>query len=50
MLNKIMAKESRLTVPRGEGKGEEWMGTWGVFLDASCYIWNRWAVGPYCTA
>ena len=24
MLNKIMAKESRLTVPRGEGKGEEW--------------------------
>ena len=20
------------------------------FLDANCYIWNGWAMGPYCTA
>ena len=22
----------------------------GVFLDANCYIWSGWAMGPYCTA
>ena len=21
----------------------------GVFLDANCYIWNGWEMGPYCT-
>ena len=38
------AKESRLVVPRG------WCGEWDVqgveFLDANCYIWNGWAMGP----
>ena len=34
----IMAKESRLVVPRGEGVG--WTGNlW--FLDENCYIWNK---------
>ena len=22
----------------------------GSFLDANCYIWNGWAMAPYCTA
>ena len=22
---------------------------WGL-RDANCYIWNGWAMGPYCTA
>ena len=40
----IIAKESRLVVPSGEGRGTASLG----FLDAS--IWNGWTMGPYCTA
>ena len=43
----IMAKENRLVVPKGEGVG--WMDSL-AFLDANCYIWNGWAMGPYRTA
>ena len=43
----IMAKESRLVVPRREGV--EWTGDLG-FGDANDCIWNGWAMGPYCTA
>ena len=46
----IMAKESRLGGPRGKGEGVGWMGILAVFLDEKCYIWNGWAMGPYCTA
>jgi len=46
----IIAKESRLGVLGGaKGKGMSWMGLLGFFLDANCYIWNGWAMGPYCT-
>ena len=31
------------------GEGVEGTGSLG-FWDANCYIWNRWAMGPYCTA
>ena len=41
-----MAKERRLGVPRREGGGS---GHLGDFLDANCYTWNGWAMGPYCT-
>ena len=31
--------------------GKEWQGwAFGGFGDANCYIWNRWAMGSYCTA
>ena len=45
-----MAKERRLGVP-GAWKGGEWNG-WHFegFLNANCYIWSGWAMGPYCTA
>ena len=33
----------------GSQEGVGWMGSLG-FLDANCYIWNGWAMGPYCTA
>ena len=32
---------------KGEGVG--WTDSLG-FLDANCYVWNGWAMGPYCTA
>ena len=36
-------------IRRGEGGRTGMDGQFGV-LDANCYIWNGWAVGPYCTA
>ena len=42
----VMAKESRLVVPGAGGRD----GQFGGVLDANCYIWNGWAVGPCCTA
>ena len=48
---KIMAKKSRLGVPRGKGEGAGRMGICGGRgLDTNCYIWNGWALGAYCTA
>ena len=36
---------------RGERDGVRWMElAFGGFLDTNCYIWNRWVMGPYCTA
>ena len=33
------------------GRRREWDGrAFGGFLDANCYTWNGWAMGPYCTA
>ena len=43
-----MAKENRLVVPRGE-EGVGWMGSLR-FLDANYYVWNGWAMGPFCIA
>ena len=32
------------------GRRREWDGrAFGGFLDANCYTWNGWAMGPYCT-
>ena len=31
------------------GKGVRLIGSSG-FLDANCYIWNGWTMGPYCAA
>ena len=47
-----MAKKSRLEAPRvASWEGRDWDGqAFGGFLDANCYIWNGWALGPYCTA
>ena len=45
-----MAKERRLRVPWGERGVSGMNGHFGGFLDANCYIWNVWAVGPYYTA
>ena len=33
----------------GTGEGEAWMGS-SEFSDANCYVWNGWAMGPYCMA
>ena len=44
--NQITARESRLLLPRG-GSGMD--GQSGV-LGWNRYIWNGWAMGPYCTA
>ena len=41
----MMAEESRLMAARGKGEREGWMGSLG-FLDANCYIWYGWAMGP----
>jgi len=46
----IMAKESRFRVPKGKGRGSGMDGHFGGLGDANCYIWNGWAMGPYCTA
>ena len=46
-----MAKVCRLGDPMGEMDGSGMDGHFGVFfLDAKFYIWNRWAMGPYCVA
>ena len=45
-----MTKESRLGVPKEERGGSGMDGHLGGFLDANCYIWNGWAMGPYGTA
>ena len=46
-----MNKESRPGVPGvGERGGSGMDGHFEGFLDANCYIWDRWAVGPYCIA
>ena len=44
-------QEEPIRGSQGEN-GREWdrRAFGGVFLDAHCYIWNRWAMGPYCTA
>ena len=37
----------------GSKEGGEWEWEWVGHLglgDANCYIWNGWAMGPYCTA
>ena len=44
----IMAKESRLWFPWGRGMGVAWTGSW-EFGDVNGYIWDRWAIEPYCT-
>ena len=41
-----MAKR-RLGVPGGERGGNGTDGHFGGFLDANCYIWTGWVVGPY---
>ena len=43
-------EEQSLGLPRGTGEGVGWMGIWGLFLEANCYVWNEWAMGSYCTA
>ena len=45
----ITAKESRLMVPGG-GVGGRGRDRQFGFLKANCYLWNGWAMGPYCTA
>ena len=47
--DQIMAKESRLGVPSGDRAGSGMDRHFGVFFNANYYIWNRWAVRPYCT-
>ena len=42
----MMAKKSRLGVPKGERRGSGMDGYLGGFLDANSYIWNGWATGP----
>ena len=52
-LKQIMAKKSRFGVGggvMGEAGGSGLDGHFGSFLHANCYIWNRWAMGSYCTA
>ena len=44
----IMAKESRLVVPKGDGGGRGMDGQLGVFGSKLLY-WNGWAMGLYCT-
>ena len=46
----IMAKKSRLEIPKGEGGGSGMNGHLGGFGVANYYIWNGWAMGSYCTA
>ena len=47
----ITAKKSHLGVPGKEKRREwGWMGILGVFWNANCYVWNRWAARCYCTA
>ena len=50
----ILSKKQKTDHSQGEqtwgwGQGWGWMGSSG-FLDANCYIWNGWAMGPYCAA
>ena len=34
---------------QGEKRAWDGQAVWG-FFDANCYIWNGWAMRPYCTA
>ena len=43
----IMAMESRFGVTMGERGMDR---HFGCFIGCKCYIWNGWAMGPYCTA
>ena len=49
--NRSWPRRADLGFPGQWGRGESGMdGHFRGFWYANCYIWNRWAMGSYCTA
>ena len=48
--NRSWPRKADLVFPGGNWERVGWMGIWGDYLDANCYIWNEWAMGPYYAA